>query len=88
MQFERYSTRYRNGLSLVLKDISVDIPGRTKVSEYLIELCTVGQTHVDIAVAVCNVRMKQAKVMDPHPEQSLDVVVIYFPQGGSVYTCT
>ena len=29
--FDGYSTRYRKGLDLVLKDISVDIPGGTKV---------------------------------------------------------
>lgn len=29
--FESYSTRYREGLDLVLTDISVDIPGGTKV---------------------------------------------------------
>ncbi len=31
VKFDRYSTRYREGLDLVLKDISVDIPGGTKV---------------------------------------------------------
>ena len=31
IKFERYSTRYRPGLDLVLKDISVEIPGGTKV---------------------------------------------------------
>ena len=29
--FDGYSTRYREGLDLVLKEISVDIPGGTKV---------------------------------------------------------
>ena len=32
VKFDRYSTRYREGLDLVLKDITVDIPGGTKVS--------------------------------------------------------
>ena len=31
VKFEHYSTRYREGLDLVLKDITVDIPGGTKV---------------------------------------------------------
>ena len=33
VEFDHYSTRYREGLDLVLKDISVDIPGGTKVSK-------------------------------------------------------
>ena len=33
VKFDRYSTRYRPGLDLVLKDISVDISGGTKVRE-------------------------------------------------------
>ena len=32
VQFDHYSTRYRPGLDLVLKDISCDIPGGQKVS--------------------------------------------------------
>ena len=32
VKFDHYSTRYREGLDLVLKDISVDIPGGTKVT--------------------------------------------------------
>ena len=32
VQFDHYSTRYREGLNLVLRDISVDIPGGTKVN--------------------------------------------------------
>ena len=32
VKFDHYSTRYREGLDLVLKDITVDIPGGTKVS--------------------------------------------------------
>ena len=32
VKFDRYSTRYREGLDLVLKDITIDIPGGTKVS--------------------------------------------------------
>ena len=32
VKFDHYSTRYREGLSLVLRDITVDIPGGTKVS--------------------------------------------------------
>ena len=31
VKFDHYSTRYREGLDLVLKDINVDIPGGTKV---------------------------------------------------------
>ena len=31
VKFDYYSTRYREGLDLVLKDITVDIPGGTKV---------------------------------------------------------
>ena len=31
VKFDHYSTRYREGLALVLKDITVDIPGGTKV---------------------------------------------------------
>ena len=31
VEFDHYSTRYREGLDLVLKDITVDIPGGTKV---------------------------------------------------------
>ena len=32
VKFDHYSTRYREGLDLVLKDISVDVPGGTKVA--------------------------------------------------------
>ena len=32
VKFDHYSTRYREGLDLVLKDITVDIPGGTKVA--------------------------------------------------------
>ena len=32
IEFEHYSTRYRKGLDLVLRDISMDIPGGTKVN--------------------------------------------------------
>lgn len=32
VRFDHYSTRYREGLDLVLKDISLDIPGGMKVS--------------------------------------------------------
>ena len=31
VKFDHYSTRYREGLDLVLRDINVDIPGGTKV---------------------------------------------------------
>ena len=31
VKFDEYSTRYREGLDLVLRSISVDIPGGTKV---------------------------------------------------------
>ena len=31
VKFDRYSTRYREGLDLVLKDIVADVPGGTKV---------------------------------------------------------
>ena len=31
VKFDHYSTRYREGLDLVLRDITVDIPGGTKV---------------------------------------------------------
>ena len=31
VKFDHYSTHYREGLDLVLKDITVDIPGGTKV---------------------------------------------------------
>ena len=31
VKFDHYSTRYREGLDLVLMDITVDIPGGTKV---------------------------------------------------------
>ena len=40
VKFDRYSTRYREGLDLVLKDISVDIPGGTKVYRSTILLLT------------------------------------------------
>ena len=33
IKFDHYSTNYRKGLDLVLQDISVDIPGGTKVCE-------------------------------------------------------
>ena len=33
VKFDHYSTRYREGLDLVLKDISLDIPGGMKVSQ-------------------------------------------------------
>ena len=33
IEFDRYSTRYREGLDLVLRDISFDIPGGQKVSQ-------------------------------------------------------
>ena len=32
VKFDHYSTRYREGLDLVLKDITVNIPGGTKVA--------------------------------------------------------
>ena len=35
VKFDHYSTRYREGLDLVLKDITVDIPGGTKVLQYI-----------------------------------------------------
>ena len=31
VKFDQYSTRYREGLDLVLRDISVEVPGGTKV---------------------------------------------------------
>ena len=31
VKFDHYSTRYREGLDLVLKDITVDVPGGIKV---------------------------------------------------------
>ena len=31
VKFDKYSTRYREGLDLVLSEVSVDIPGGTKV---------------------------------------------------------
>ena len=31
VKFDQYSTRYREGLDLVLRDITIDIPGGTKV---------------------------------------------------------
>jgi ABC-type multidrug transport system fused ATPase/permease subunit len=34
VKFDEYSTRYREGLDLVLSKISVDIPGGTKVSAH------------------------------------------------------
>ena len=37
VRFERYSTRYREGMDLVLMDISVTVPGGTKVSAYPIQ---------------------------------------------------
>ena len=37
VQFERYSTRYREGLDLVLKEITCDINGGEKVVLYSIE---------------------------------------------------
>ena len=37
VQFERYSTRYREGLNLVLKEITCDINGGEKVVLYSIE---------------------------------------------------
>ena len=39
VQFERYSTRYREGLDLVLKQISCDIRGGEKVSDDHEEEC-------------------------------------------------
>ena len=38
VQFDHYSTRYRPGLDLVLKDISCDIPGGQKVSVFPLSL--------------------------------------------------
>ena len=32
VKFDHYSTRYREGLDLVLKDIAADVPAGTKVS--------------------------------------------------------
>ena len=42
VKFDHYSTRYREGLDLVLRDISLDIPGGMKVSRIIVsvELCT------------------------------------------------
>ena len=40
VKFDHYSTRYREGLDLVLKDISVDIPGGTKVCVSQCIACT------------------------------------------------
>ena len=37
VQFEHYSTRYREGLDLVLKEITCDINGGEKVVLYSIE---------------------------------------------------
>ena len=37
VRFERYSTRYREGLDLVLKEITCDINGGEKVVLYSIE---------------------------------------------------
>ena len=37
VKFDHYSTRYREGLDLVLKDITVDIPGGTKVSIHILQ---------------------------------------------------
>ena len=37
VKFDHYSTRYREGLDLVLKDIDVDIPGGTKVYTSLLK---------------------------------------------------
>ena len=34
VKFDHYSTRYREGLDLVLKEINLDIPGGTKVGKY------------------------------------------------------
>ena len=31
VKFDHYSTRYREGLNLVLRDVTIDIPGGTKV---------------------------------------------------------
>ena len=35
IQFDRYSTRYRDGLDLVLRDISADVPGGQ-----MVRICT------------------------------------------------
>ena len=45
VRFEHYSTRYRKGLDLVLRDICVDIPGGTKVNKI----------EAEIVVIVCRV---------------------------------
>ena len=36
IKFDHYSARYRDGLDLVLNDISIDIPGGTKVQDTLL----------------------------------------------------
>ena len=39
VKFDKYSTRYREGLDLVLRNISVDIPGGTKVIYCIVFVC-------------------------------------------------
>ena len=41
VRFENYSTRYRQGLDLVLRDICVDIPGGTKVNKIEAEIVVI-----------------------------------------------
>ena len=36
VKFDHYSTRYREGLDLVLKDVNIDIPGGAKVDLQII----------------------------------------------------
>ena len=45
VKFDHYSTRYREGLDLVLKDITVDIPGGTKV-RYMYNACRVEHLYI------------------------------------------
>ena len=48
VKFDQYSTRYREGLDLVLRNISVEIPGGTKVGLYLITLASPMHTLSDV----------------------------------------
>lgn len=37
VKFNHYSTRYREGLDLVIKDIKAEVPGGTKVHMYTLQ---------------------------------------------------
>ena len=53
VQFDHYSTRYRQGLDLVLKDISADFAGGTKVPLYTAIHCVMVTLYTYIILYVC-----------------------------------